>query len=142
MQINNNLNNEELLDKLNGLVFDYYYSLSTKAASKGDYTLAGSYISELLKSDSEVPVLLDLQAKISAQQGKFKEAEFLWKKCLKADPDNSNYISALNRINKLLSSKAFRFHGVVRLLLTIVIILLIAFLFFVFIRERKLSGFY
>lgn len=137
MQENTASNSNELLEKLNRLMFDYYFSLSTKAASKGDYALAGSYISELLKSDGEIPVLLDLQAKIAAQQGKFKEAEFLWKKCLKTEPDNVSYISALNRVNKLLSSKAFRFYGILRLLSVLVIILLLTILFFVFIRERK-----
>lgn len=137
MQGDNNLNNEEVLNKLNRLLFTYYYSLSINAASKTDYTLAAYYISELHKSNGETPVVLDLQAKIAAQQGKFKEAEFLWKKCLTADPDNTSYISALNRINKLLTSKAFRFYGLIKLLTITAAILLFAILIFLFIRRQN-----
>lgn len=137
MQGDNNLNNEVVLNKLNRLLFTYYYSLSINAASKTDYTLAAYYISELHKSNGETPVVLDLQAKIAAQQGNFKEAEFLWKKCLAADPDNTGYIAALNRINKLLTSKAFRFYGFIKLLIITAAILLFAILILLFIRRQN-----
>lgn len=136
MQGNNITQSEDLLEELNSLMFNYYYSLSTIAAAKGDYALAGKYISDLLKSNGEIPILLELQAKIFAQQGKFKEAEFLWKKCLQTEPDNIKYISALKRMNKLLRSKAMKFGWNFRLLLKVAVSLLFLFLFFLFIHWR------
>jgi flagellar motor protein MotB len=127
---------DDSLRKLNRIIFDYYFSLSTLAASKGNYTQASDYLSELLKSEEESVIVFDLQAKIAAQQGKFREAEFLWKKCLKAEPDNPDYIAALNRINKILSSKSFRFYYLFKLLKVFTIVLLIIVLLFFYFYER------
>jgi len=127
---------DDSLGKLNRIIFDYYFSLSSIAASKGKYSLAGDYLSELLKSDEESVIVLDLQAKIAAQQGKFREAEFLWKKCLKAEPDNPEFIAALNRINKIVSSKSGRFYYLFKLLNVITIVFLIIVLLFFFFYER------
>lgn len=120
-------------DKIN---FDYYISLAAIEASKGNYTLAGTYLSEVLKSKEESTIVYDLQAKIAAQQGKFREAEFLWKKCLKSDPSNPDYISALNRINILAGAKANRFYFLIDFLKPLVIILLVIVLLFLFFSER------
>lgn len=127
---------DDSLVKLNRIIFDYYFSLSSIAASKGKYTQAGNYLSELVKLDEESIIVFDLQAKIAAQQGKFREAEFLWKKCLKSAPDNPGYIAALNRINKIVSSKSFRFHYLLKLLKVVSIVLLIIVLLFFYFYER------
>ncbi len=124
------------LSKFDKIIFIYYFSLSSIAASKGNYSLASEYLSELLKSQEESVIVFDLQAKIAAQQGKFREAEFLWKKCLKAEPDNPDYIAALNRINKIASSKSFRFYYLFKLLKVVTIGLLIIILLFFYFYER------
>lgn len=136
MKIDTFLSNEDNISKLNKLIFDYYFALSTIEASKGQFSLASSYISELLKSNGESSIILDLQAKIAAQQGKFREAEFLWKKCLKAEPDNPDYIAAQNRINKIISSKSVRFYYLFNLLKVVTIVSLIIFLLFFYFYER------
>ncbi|GEM_PF-2675297 len=116
-------------EEINKLLFDYYMHLSSEAAFKGDYITASSYISGLSKSFGDNLALMDLQAKIYAQQGMFNEASFLWRKCLKADPNNNHFISALHRIDQLQKSRVFyrffRFKGVVLTLSLIAIGLLL-----------------
>lgn len=137
-------NNDKVSDVLNKLLFDHYYSIATEEACKGDYSLASSYISDLIKSNGENPILLDLQAKINAQQGKLKEAEFLWKKCIKADPDNNTYIAALNRVCKLQESKIIKHFTLLKLVgaiagLLILACLLIAVLFSTIEKSSKIA---
>ncbi len=115
-------------DALNKLLFDHYYSLATEAASKGDYSLANKYISDLPHAHGDTPILLDLQAKIYAQQGKLKEAEFLWKKCVTHDPENNNYNEALNRIGKLQKKKVTWRLSLAKLIGAILTIILLSFL--------------
>lgn len=136
MEIKTSFLSDDILGKLNRVIFNYYYSLSTIAASKGKYTQASDYLSELLKSEEESVIVFNLQAKIAAQQGKFREAEFLWKKCLKAEPDNPVYIAALNRINKIASSKSYRFYYPLKLLKVVTIGFLIIILLFFYFYER------
>lgn len=127
---------DDSLKKLNRIIFDYYFSLSSIAASKGNYIQASDYLSELLKLDGESVIVFDLQAKIAAQQGKFREAEFLWKKCLKAEPDNPAYIAALNLINKITSSKSVQNYYLLQLFKIATIGLLIFVLLFFYFYER------
>jgi flagellar motor protein MotB len=114
-------------DILNKLLFDHYYALSTEAACRGDYSLATTYISDLIKSSGEIPVLIDLQAKIYAQQGKLKDAESLWKKCIMADPDSDAYVRALNQVRKLQKSMVYKNLYIYRLIAAIIIIFLLSF---------------
>ncbi len=136
METNKPLIGDDSFDTLNRIIFDYYFSLSSIAASKGKYTIASNYLSELLKTDDESVIVFDLQAKIAAQQGKFKEAEFLWKKCLKTEPDNPCYIAALNRINKIASSKSVRFYYLFKLVKVIITVFLITVLLFFYFYDR------
>ncbi len=120
-------------DTLNKLLFDQYYSLATEAASKGDYSLANKYISNLSDTHEDMPILLDLRAKIHAQQGKLKEAEFLWEKCVALNPENSTYNEALNRVNKLQRTNVtwrFRWAKLIGTVLTIILLsILLVFIF-------------
>ncbi|MEX2409840.1 MAG: OmpA family protein [Candidatus Paceibacterota bacterium] len=129
MEVKTSLFGDESLEKLNRLIVDYYFSLATNAASKGKYNLASNYLAELLQSSGESILVFDLQAKMAAQQGKFKEAEFLWKKCLKIEPDNQKYLGAISRLNKLQGLKVNRF----AFLLKLSNILLFILLFFIII---------
>ncbi|MET2984074.1 OmpA family protein [Aureibaculum conchae] len=113
-------------DSLNKLLFDHYYSLATEAVSKGNFSLANKYISGLTDTNGDDPILLDLRAKIYAQQGKLIEAGSLWKKCVTHDPENNKYNEALSRINKLQKTKVtwrLRLAKIIGATLTIVLIL-------------------
>lgn len=136
MEIKPSLFGNDSLSKFKRIIFDYYFSLSSIAASKGNYALASDFLTELLKTEEESLIVFDLQAKIAAQQGKFKEAEFLWKKCLKAEPDNPDFIAALNRINKIAGSKSYRFYYLFKLLKVLTIGFLITTLLIFFFYER------
>jgi flagellar motor protein MotB len=115
-------------EEVNKLLFDYYMHLSSEAACKGDYVSANSYTSFLMKSFGDNTVLMNLQAKIYAQQGMLTEAGFLWKKCLKIDPDNISFNNALHRINKLQNARVhYQFKSIKLLgglLLLVVLVLL------------------
>jgi len=123
---------QSLSEEINKFLPDYYFYLSSGAAFTGDYVTAGNYISVLTKSFPESVTLMNLQAKIYAQQGKFTEAAYLWRKCLKIDPDNNKFISALYRIDQLQVSKVYRHLFLAKLLgglcLIAGFILLISFL--------------
>lgn len=123
---------QSLSEEINKFLPDYYFYLSSGAAFTGDYVTAGNYISVLTKSFPESVTLMNLQAKIYAQQGKFTEAAYLWRKCLKIDPDNNNFIRALYRIDQLQVSQIYRHLFLVKLLgglcLIAGFILLISFL--------------
>lgn len=70
-------------------------------AYKGDYGQANSLFSEIIRTRGENQIILDMQARSLAQQGRINEAESLWKKALLIDPDNIQYQNALNRIYEL-----------------------------------------
>lgn len=97
---------KQVLNALNSLLYDFHYSLAMDSAYKGDYSLAGTYITELIKLYGEKPVLLDLNAKINAQQGNYNQAEFLWQKCIKMDSENRSYLAALARLHKIQRSNS------------------------------------
>jgi len=125
MAVNTSFIGDDIAGKLDRIIFDYYYSLSTIAASKGNYSLANEYITELLKIKGDSPLVFDLQAKISAQQGRFKEAEFLWQKCLNVEADNPQYLAALHRLSKLKNYIGNRFNFVFKLFQILMILLLL-----------------
>lgn len=108
------------------LLFNHYYSLATQAASKGNFLLANKYISDLTDTHGDKPILLDLRAKIYAQQGKLIEAKSLWNKCVTQNPENNKYHEALSRINKLLKTKVtwrLRLAKTIGAILTMVLLL-------------------
>jgi len=142
MEVKTSLFGDESLEKLNRIIFDYYFSLAANAASKGKYNLANNYLSELLLSNGESILIFELQAKMAAQQGKFKEAEFLWKKCLKIEPDNPKYLAAISRLNKLQGLKVNRFALLFKLsyiLLFVLLLFMIVYLFSNY-KQNKLES--
>lgn len=103
-----NNDNIPILESLNLLLYDVQYFWAVEAACNEDYATAGSVINELIDKYGDRPTLLHLHAKIHAQQGNLKQAEFLWQKCIKTDADNRNYIAALAKLHKLQRSKVNR----------------------------------
>lgn len=122
-------NNNKVSDVLQKLLFDHYYSLSTESAYKGDYSLASNYISELIRTNGEIPILLDLLAKINVQQGDFKQAESLWEKCIRTEPLNKKYIEALSRLHKLQKSQIVQHLTLIKIIGAIAGIMLLLLMF-------------
>jgi flagellar motor protein MotB len=55
----------------------------------------------LLDKESTDPLILDLLARIRAQEGRLCDAEALWRKALELDPVNETYMAALRRISMI-----------------------------------------
>ncbi len=64
-------------------------------ARKGNHVEAENLLEPLCSSDNLRIELIDLLAKIYAQQGKIEQAQDLWLKALKRDPYNLHILAAL-----------------------------------------------
>ncbi len=64
-------------------------------ARKGNHVEAENLLEPLCSSDNLRIELIDLLAKIYAQQGKTDQAQTLWLKALQRDPSNIHFLSAL-----------------------------------------------
>jgi len=64
-------------------------------AQRGDLLQAEDLLKTLSESDSSRIEVIDLLAKIYAQQGKIDQAQALWLKALQRDPSNIHFLSAL-----------------------------------------------
>jgi type VI secretion system protein ImpK len=79
---------------------------ATSLAREGRYAEAEN----LLDPESSNPVVLDLLARIKAQEGRLNEAEDLWRKALELDPGNDACRAVLKRISSL-SLNAWALYG-------------------------------
>jgi outer membrane protein OmpA-like peptidoglycan-associated protein len=73
---------------------------AARLARAGRYDDADAALWEVRK-DAPSPAVLDLMACIRAQQGRFGEAESLWREALTADPGNTAYRAGLDRLERL-----------------------------------------
>lgn len=64
-------------------------------ARSGDYAEAEQLLAKVTALDNESPTVLDLLARIRAQQGQYHEAERFWKEAARLDPDNAEYRAGL-----------------------------------------------
>lgn len=71
---------------------------ASELARTGNYAEAESLLSDLINDGSTNASAFDLLARIKAQQGRLYEAESLWKKAAKINPDNQSYTEGLRRI--------------------------------------------
>lgn len=99
--IDNHVTKEDLLKQVSLLLLKSQLAQSAEFAREGRYDDALQSISELKKEHQDNPAILDLQARIIAQQGNLKDAELLWKQALVLDPENKAYLAALNRIRQI-----------------------------------------
>lgn len=68
---------------------------ATKLARRGRYQQAQNLLASLPADKAHSPNVLDLKAKMLAQQGHFSEAEHYWQEALKHSPGNPSYRRAL-----------------------------------------------
>jgi hypothetical protein len=79
-------------------------SVLAKAAAlarAGRHTEAEHALEDLKGAESADPVVLDLLARIRAQQGRLAEAETLWSRALKLAPENGGIALALETVRRL-----------------------------------------
>lgn len=74
---------------------------ASQLARDGNYHAAENLLRNLSSELSDFPSALDLYARILAQQGKFHQAEMLWRKALALDPSNEVYKKCLDKIQKI-----------------------------------------
>lgn len=123
-----------LTTKLDEFLLQLKISEALTFAHKGKFSSADQLFSEIIRDHGENPILLDMQARSFAQQGRISEAESLWKKALLFDPDNMQYQNALRRIydiQKRSGNLSYYFHLLssftIIIISIIVIILLTSF---------------
>lgn len=92
-----------LLTQLDGLIKDLRLEYIKSVAWKRKFEEALSLLKDFPKGENPDPRLLDLQARIFAQQGRLSDAESTWKAALKVDPNNPVFLAGLTRIAEIRS---------------------------------------
>lgn len=85
----------------NSLLDQILHSTAAALGRKGDYSQGIALLQNQPPSQGEKAVLLDLEARMYAQQGRFQKAENCWIRALKVDENNPDYIRALSRIDRM-----------------------------------------
>lgn len=70
-------------------------TLAASLARKGDLAQATNLLEPLYDNDNLPIEIIDLLAKIYAQQGKIEQAQALWLRALQLEPSNLHILSAL-----------------------------------------------
>ncbi|MBI5576680.1 MAG: OmpA family protein [Deltaproteobacteria bacterium] len=83
------------------LIRNALISRAASLARKGSYTEAENLLAAETGGKVEHPSVLDLLARIKAQQGKLFEAEELWTKASRMEPGNPEYQAGLRRISQI-----------------------------------------
>ena len=87
---------EEQRQKSQQCLLHYYHAI--KLARQRRYTDAELLLLEAGHHEELRPVVLDLRAKMFAQQHRFSEAEACWQEALSLDPGNKQYRKALDAL--------------------------------------------
>lgn len=87
-------------DNLKGLLFQLKLTMASNLARQGQYQAANEICNEILKDRGNNSRVIDLQARIFAQQGQLDNAKSLWEQAQKLDPSNIKIQKALDKTNK------------------------------------------
>jgi type VI secretion system protein ImpK len=85
---------------IEGLVRQTLFARAVELARLGRYTDAEKLLKDM-ETKGDNPMVLDLNARIFAQQGRFMEAAALWTRASQLDPLNNDYKTGLERIAKI-----------------------------------------
>jgi type VI secretion system protein ImpK len=99
------------------------FARATELAREGRYDAAEAVLAGVAQDKLPATQLLDLLARIRAQQGRIAEAQSLWTEALRADPNNESYREALGRIAR--HSRTSLRTGVFLIALTALAVLLV-----------------
>jgi len=103
-----------------------YVARATELARSGSYLAAENILGGLEPKQAEVASVLDLRARMGAQQGRLEEARGLWRRALERDPTNADYAAALGQIAKLERRRTPLFLAPIAIALSILLLGLIA----------------
>jgi len=90
-----------LSPELKAVLFQALLSKATVLAGRGRYADAEKVLREVVTSGPDASTILDLIARIRAQQGRFSEATAMWKNALELNPENETYRAGIRRIEKI-----------------------------------------
>lgn len=90
---------------LDDLIRQLVLAQATDLARAGRYTEAERLLKENTHDQEMMPAMLDLQARICAQQGRYREAHVFWTRALQLDPINEAYVAGLLRLKGYSSSR-------------------------------------
>jgi flagellar motor protein MotB len=90
-----------LAPELKAVLFQALLSRATVLAGRGRYADAENVLREVVTSGPDASTILDLIARIRAQQGQFSEATAMWKNALELNPENETYRAGIRRIEKI-----------------------------------------
>jgi flagellar motor protein MotB len=107
---------------------------ATDLARAGRYTEAEALLAEAMRGAEASPAVLDLCARMRAQQGRLAEAEALWTQALRLEPTNAAYQAGLQRIAAL-QRHPWWFSAMLPVLVGLVVILSVALLVVVLKRQ-------
>jgi flagellar motor protein MotB len=118
-------------DGIQILINHLVLSKATALARAGQLEQAHNFVLDMIGEKDFTPSILDLLARIYAQQGKLNDAEICWMKASELDPNNPTYIAGLERIARIRKNSftPFRFSGILTTVIIIVVAILIYKLF-------------
>jgi len=106
---------QSAIKAVDGLNLELRLHKATELARHGRYSEAEAELSALTKEDLDDARVLDLQARIKAQQGDLREANALWYQAMQLQPGNKRYREAFGRSQSDLA-KPFHWRKAGRLL--------------------------
>ena len=126
-----------------GLIEQIMRSKAAELAYAGRYQEAEALTTALTREDDADPIILDLKARICAQQGRLLEAEAFWSRALRIDPANAAYRAGLKRIasiqSRAVSMISYRVPAVALAILLLVLSVFTVRNYFMSVRDTLLS---
>ena len=123
----------KLEDAKYNLIDSIIISKATDLARKGRYVEADGLLNPLIQTPEPSTKALDLLAKIYAQQGMILEARNAWKLALQFDPNNPNYVKAIQKCERVVVPD---FKGRALFLYPIFILLTIMIVYFIIVNFK------
>jgi len=85
---------QHTFDRLHSILDQIEFERARNLAENGNYSEAITILLKLLKAENS-PKVMDLLARIYAQQGLIHDARSMWEKALTIDPKNPDYVKGL-----------------------------------------------
>lgn len=91
---------QQAFDRLHSLLDQLEFERARNLAESGNYSEAKTILLKLLQAANN-PTVMDLLARINAQQGLLNDAHTLWEKALTIDPNNPEYVKGLAYVTSM-----------------------------------------
>lgn len=91
---------QQAFDRLYSLLDQLEFERARSLAKTGNYSEAQTILRKLLQTANS-PTVIDLLARIYAQQGLLNDARSMWEKALTIDPKNPDYVKGLAYITSM-----------------------------------------